>query len=137
MKKTVFWSVILLLTLSFIGWRYYVSAIFQPDPVRCGVIVDKNAATALELHKHSGTLSVEKVFTIKLDDGGYYEQEVGSDYAKFNIGDYVCYSYQPETTGGQMALDMLATILSIILSVIIFTGIIFTIGSLYDTFIDN
>lgn len=136
-KKSVFWSVILLLALSFIGWRYNVSPLFQPDPTRCGVIVDKNAATALELHKYSGTLEVVKVFTIKLDNGQYYEQEVGSDYAKFNIGDRVCYSYQANESIGQEILDMFVAVLVILIGLIIFAGLVFGIGSLYDTFIDN
>lgn len=137
MKKTVFWSVILLLALSFIGWRYYTSSSFQPDPTRCGVIVDKSAATALDIHKYSGTLEVVKVFTIKLDNGQYYEQQVGSDYAKFNVGDRVCYSYSPHQSNGTIILDLFAIMLAFVIGIIVFAFFCMLISSLYETFIED
>ena len=70
-------------------------AIWDPngkDKGYCGVVVDKQQPTELNVHKHSGDLTINDRMVIKFDAGFYKAMDVNTDtWYKKNIGDRVCF----------------------------------------------
>ncbi len=102
---------------------------------RSGVVQAKLVANELNLHKHSGTLTINKYFDVLYDDTKQVEQTVVDTptYYKFKEGDKVLFTLNKNWTGLQIFYGIVGMISFFVNIAVAITLIFFTLGGIWSS----